>query len=161
MVLGQARTEGNHYLARTQLFRKTNISYPVIRTRTCAYQGLSNVSFSRNFTYVLKEWFKTPWHVRVTLKAQGILFLTKTCLKYLQNVENRYKSGRIYPKKTESKEIKSCTCSQLYSCWKKHAARESDKGCQINLWQSSIEIQIRFLVDGAHLAQLLQCVKNM
>ena len=55
MVLGQARTEGNHYLARTQLFRKTNISYPVIRTRTCAYQGLSNVSFSRNFTYVLKE----------------------------------------------------------------------------------------------------------
>ena len=28
-----------------QIFRKTSISYPLIRTRTCAYQGLRNVSF--------------------------------------------------------------------------------------------------------------------
>ena len=43
------------------------------------------------------------------------------------------KAEEFIKKKTEFKEIKSCTCSQLYSCWKKHAARESDKGCQINL----------------------------
>ena len=29
-----------------QNFRKTNISYPLIRTRTCAYQGVRNVCFS-------------------------------------------------------------------------------------------------------------------
>ena len=35
---------------------KTNVSYPLIRTRTCAYQGVRNVSFSENFAYVLNEW---------------------------------------------------------------------------------------------------------
>ena len=34
---------------------KTNISHPLIRTRTCAYQGERNVSFSENFAYVLNE----------------------------------------------------------------------------------------------------------
>ena len=29
-----------------QIFRKTNISYPLISTRTCAYQGVRNVRFS-------------------------------------------------------------------------------------------------------------------
>ena len=29
-----------------QNFRKTNISYPLTRTRTCAYQGVRNVCFS-------------------------------------------------------------------------------------------------------------------
>ena len=31
-----------------QIFRVTNISYPLIRTRTCAYLGVRNVSFSEN-----------------------------------------------------------------------------------------------------------------
>ena len=31
-----------------QIFRKTNISYPLIRTRTCAYEGERNVRFSEN-----------------------------------------------------------------------------------------------------------------
>ena len=35
------------HLVRTQNFPKTNISYPLIRTRTCAYQELRNVSFSK------------------------------------------------------------------------------------------------------------------
>ena len=33
-----------------QIFRKTNISYPLMRTRTCAYQGVRNVHFSEIFT---------------------------------------------------------------------------------------------------------------
>ena len=33
-----------------QIFRKTNSSYPLIRTRTCAYQGIRNVRFSENLT---------------------------------------------------------------------------------------------------------------
>ena len=31
-----------------QIFQKTNISYPLIRTRTCAYQGERKVRFSEN-----------------------------------------------------------------------------------------------------------------
>ena len=36
-----------------QIFRKTNISYLLIRTRTCAHQGVRNVSFSENLTCFL------------------------------------------------------------------------------------------------------------
>ena len=39
-----------------KIFRKTNISNPLIRTRTCAYQGVRNVSFSKNFASVLNGW---------------------------------------------------------------------------------------------------------
>ena len=41
------------YLVRSQSF--PNISYPLIRTRTCAYQGVRNVSFSENIANVLNE----------------------------------------------------------------------------------------------------------
>ena len=36
--------------------RKSNIPNPLIRTRTCAYQGVRNVSFSENLAYVLNGW---------------------------------------------------------------------------------------------------------
>ena len=39
-----------------KIFRKTNISNPLIRTRTCAYQEVRNVSFSENFAYVHNGW---------------------------------------------------------------------------------------------------------
>ena len=31
-----------------QIFRKANISYPLVQTRTCAYQRVKNVRFSEN-----------------------------------------------------------------------------------------------------------------
>ena len=43
------------HLVRTQNFRKTNISYRLILTRACAYQGLRNVNLSENLAYVLNE----------------------------------------------------------------------------------------------------------
>ena len=44
-----------------KIFRKTNISPPpLIRTRTCAYQGVRNGSFSESFAYILNEWPLTP-----------------------------------------------------------------------------------------------------
>ena len=43
------------HLVRTQIFQKTNISDPLIRTLTCAYQGVRNISFSENVAYVLDE----------------------------------------------------------------------------------------------------------
>ena len=39
-----------------EIFRKTNISNPLIHTRTCTYQGVENVSFSENFACVLNGW---------------------------------------------------------------------------------------------------------
>ena len=39
-----------------KISRKTNISNPLIRTRTCAYQGARNVSISENFAYLLHGW---------------------------------------------------------------------------------------------------------
>ena len=36
--------------------RKTAISYPLIRTRTCAYQEVRNVSFSKYFAFMLNGW---------------------------------------------------------------------------------------------------------
>ena len=36
-----------------QIFRKTNFSYPLIRTRTCAYQGVRNVCVSENLTSIV------------------------------------------------------------------------------------------------------------
>ena len=43
------------YLERKQNFPKNNISYPLTRTHTCTYQGLSHISFSDNFVYVINE----------------------------------------------------------------------------------------------------------
>ena len=45
-------SKGVYILVRKQNFPKTYISYPLIRTLTCAYQEVRNVSFTRNFAYI-------------------------------------------------------------------------------------------------------------
>ena len=37
------------------MFQQTNSSYPLIRTRTCASQGVINVSFSETIAYILND----------------------------------------------------------------------------------------------------------
>ena len=47
-----------------QIFRKTNISYLLIRTRTCAYQGVRNVRFSENlvcFVFLKHPFWDSPF----------------------------------------------------------------------------------------------------
>ena len=39
----------------SKIYRKTYIFYLLLRTRLCAYQGVGNVSFSKNFADVLNE----------------------------------------------------------------------------------------------------------
>ena len=41
-----------------QIFRKMKISYPMIHTRTCAYQGVRNVCFLENLAHFV--FFETP-----------------------------------------------------------------------------------------------------
>ena len=47
-----------------QIFWKTNISYPLIRTLTCAYQGVRNVCFSENlacFVFLKHPFWDSPF----------------------------------------------------------------------------------------------------
>ena len=44
------------HLARAQNFPKTYISYPLINTRSCEYQGVRNISLWKIFANVLNEW---------------------------------------------------------------------------------------------------------
>ena len=48
-----SQTEWELHLVCSQNFPKTKISHRLIRIRTCAYQGVKNVSFSENFANVL------------------------------------------------------------------------------------------------------------
>ena len=48
--------QGIIYLVRTQIFRKINIAYPLICTRTCEYHWVRNISSSENFAYALNKW---------------------------------------------------------------------------------------------------------
>ena len=45
--------KGIIHLVRMQNFPEDYISYPLIRTRTCAYQGVRNVSSPENFVHAL------------------------------------------------------------------------------------------------------------
>ena len=48
-----------------QIFQKTNIFYPLIRTRTCAYQGVKNVRFLENlacFVFLKQPFWDSPFH---------------------------------------------------------------------------------------------------
>ena len=38
-----------------KIFRKDNISHPLIHRRTCALQGVRNVNFSENFAYIKRS----------------------------------------------------------------------------------------------------------
>ena len=42
------KSSDHSFSAYAKFSEKTNISHPLIRTRTCTYQGLRNVSFSEN-----------------------------------------------------------------------------------------------------------------
>ena len=54
--LTNKRRRGSSIKYVRKIFRKTDISNPLIRTRTCAYQGVKNVSFSEDFAYLLNGW---------------------------------------------------------------------------------------------------------
>ena len=81
---------GNHWYTKGsfiyyvhKIFQKTNISYPLIRTRTSAYQGVRNVSFSENFANVLNEWSQQEIlgqikrNLRKSILSANIIFRTK------------------------------------------------------------------------------------
>ena len=52
------------HLICAQTFQKTNISYPLIRTRTWSYQGVRNVSVLENFAYVMNDRYLLLTHYK-------------------------------------------------------------------------------------------------
>ena len=80
-----------------KIFLKTNISYLVIRKRTCAYQGVRNVSFLENFVYVLNEWSQTQTKSQLIQPSYSCMYL---CIyfainkKYLKYKQKKHRSVR-------------------------------------------------------------------
>ena len=79
-----------------QIFRKTNFFYPLIGTRTCAYQGLKNVCFSVKFTcfvFLKHPFLDSPFclitdlqiHRRIQNPAKHLKWIKKESL-----VKNNY-----------------------------------------------------------------------
>ena len=63
-----------------QIFRKANISYPLIRTRTCAYQWVRNIHFLENwacFIFLKQLFWDSPFclitDVIVIYRQNGLL----------------------------------------------------------------------------------------
>ena len=52
-IKGTRKAWGSFIWYICKIFRKTNISHPLIRT--CAYKGVRNVSCSETFAYVLNK----------------------------------------------------------------------------------------------------------
>ena len=67
---------------------KINISYLLIRKRTCVYQGGRNISFSEHFAYVLNRWSKEIKQISTHLwrEFQGSFF--SECLLLLNSMCN-------------------------------------------------------------------------
>ena len=87
------------YLRR--IFRKTNISNPLIRTRTCVYQGVKNVSFSENFAYV--RWLSLPYLFFLCQSTISLVFYVLSLVPIRETVNtkcqvqaNLEKPGKIH-----------------------------------------------------------------
>ena len=93
-----------------QIFRKTNISYPLIRTRTCACQGIRNVCFSENltcFVFLTHPFWDSPF----CLITHNCVYLKITDINYYKT-----KSSSIPLKSFIS--IKKCAATVERFLWK-------------------------------------------
>ena len=87
-----------------KIFRKFNISYPLIRTRTCGYQGVRNVNFSEKF-FLRTKWVKSvhiwsysgPYSVqkRENTDQKNSEYWHFLCSAL---VKKNYKPVRVFPK---------------------------------------------------------------
>ena len=78
------------------MFRKTSISYPLIRTCTCAYQGVKNVSFSESFAYVLNGFPLNRYFWRNSFFKKVLDFKTLKVRRYRETItKNKGNNFRI------------------------------------------------------------------
>ena len=90
------------YLRR--IFRKTNISNPLIRTRTCVYQGVKNVSFSENFAYV--RWLSLPYLFLLCQSTISLVFYVLSLVPIRETVNTKFQVQANLEKYTFLKNLK-------------------------------------------------------
>ena len=73
-----------------KIFRKANISHPLIRTRTPAYQEVRNNKFSENFAYVL-----TGWSLNMSAKILYDVLSNYLKVTILHGIASFFSSGRL------------------------------------------------------------------
>ena len=92
-----------YWYAHTQNFRKTNISYQLIRRRSCAYQWVRNVSFSKILrTYYMNDPL-AHFLPMLSLSVHFQLFCSTYCiishqetLKQKANIGMKWVKSRIF-----------------------------------------------------------------
>ena len=106
----------------SNVFRKTNISNPLIRTRKCAYKGRgvrnNSNSFLENFAYVLNRWplryFHVPsWAYRV--EPKHVAFFPK--FKAPLNLKQRFIGKRISKVTQNNSQNCEFTCVLVRTPW--------------------------------------------
>ena len=76
-----------------QIFRKINISYPLIRTRTCACQVVRNVCFSENLPCFV--FLKYPiWDSPFCLITEKLILCSQDCQQ--NKIEKMHKEFLLY-----------------------------------------------------------------
>ena len=86
---------GHSFNTYAKFSKRTNISYPLIRTRTCVYQGTRNVSFSENCACVLNERSLTNW-LNIFVYVGSVVFgnLILVVIQTLK-ISHRFKKAHI------------------------------------------------------------------
>ena len=86
-----------------KISRKTNISYPLIRTRyaySLSHQAVRNVSFLESFAYVLNGWSKkTSENFHENTLAEIVELDPATLPKRFSWIATTYNGQKQYPKK--------------------------------------------------------------
>ena len=88
------------------LFRKTNISYPMIRARTCAYQRVRNVRFSENlacFVFLKHPFWNLPFYL--ITDGMSLFSVLPSILHQCQNYFVKAPSLSIPPENRQPKRL--------------------------------------------------------
>ena len=119
----------------SQIFQETNISYPLIRIRTGAYQGVKNVRFTENlagFVFLKHPFWDSPFCLitdeLVLIKCHLCVFMTKNdfpydveldlfkCLWFYPNDNQSVKKGDLkLPYKQIAFSLRSAFCGSFKS----------------------------------------------
>ena len=103
------------HLVRSQTIRrKANISYPLIRTHTSAYQGVRNVNFLEYFLNVINEWPQYQKFMKRVCRERDLTFeqwnifhenykLKTVWLWLLYKITENICHSRLFPKFTQTK----------------------------------------------------------
>lgn len=84
---------GTIHLIRTQNFTKCNISYLMIHTRKCVYQGVKSVNFAETFAYVLDE-RSLKKHLKCFLLQTGLIIGWKVFMKLKTHLQGA-RGGKV------------------------------------------------------------------